>query len=106
MPGRLQAETPGKGVISIDLEKCEGCESKACAGSCPSKLFEIVEGFPKISDHVKKACTDCLACELSCQAEGNGGLRIVYPMPDFDEYLKELEREGILVAWRRKEWPS
>lgn len=104
MPDKLQAETQGKGIIIIDLDRCKGCSSKVCVGSCPVNLIKIEEGIPAFSkpiDEVKHLCMDCLACELECSFQGAGALKIVYEMPQLRKYLRELEEGGIKVAWRR-----
>lgn len=102
--GKLQAETQGKGILTIDLEVCRSCASKVCVGSCPAGLLSLEGGLPKFSkplEEVRKACNDCLACELECSLKGRGGLKIVYPMPRLEAYLSRLEREGVKTVWRR-----
>ena len=68
MSSVVQTETFGRGIITIDIEKCKHCTSKACAKNCPTKLIEIRNGIPAFSvpaNEIKRgACADCLACEL------------------------------------------
>lgn len=103
-----QIETLGNGIITIDIEKCKHCTSKACAKSCPTKLIEIRDGIPAFlvsANEIKRgACLDCLACELDCDLYGHKALKIVYPMPELDRYLRKLKERGIEVIWRRSKW--
>ena len=101
---KLQVETAGKGLLTIELEKCDGCLTKACIGSCPAGLFRLEGGRPALAvprERFTRACTDCLACEFECSLRGAGALRIVYPMPEMDEYVRRLESSGLKPVWRR-----
>ena len=105
----LEFETMAGAVIKFDLEKCDGCKSKACieADHLPflGPVLELKEGRPALKwsvDEIKKGkCTDCVACELACQLKGNGGVTITYPMPKLEEYLADLERWGIKPVYKR-----
>jgi ferredoxin len=84
------------GQIVIDLRKCEACVSKACIAACSSNIF--IENGPRIDlnrtrEEIKRGgCTESLTCELECQLKGGGGLTVVLPMPEFDQYA-EMMRE-------------
>jgi hypothetical protein len=53
-------------------------------------------------DEIKRGkCTDCAACELACNLEGNDGIRITYPMPHIEAYLADLEQKGIKPVYKR-----
>jgi len=55
--------------ITVDLEKCTGCET--CASVCPVGVFEIQElaeygGQKKAVVVNQDACILCRACESQC----------------------------------------
>ncbi|RLI35071.1 hypothetical protein DRO53_02135 [Candidatus Bathyarchaeota archaeon] len=102
MSSKIEVETPGKGRLTINLEACKTCESKACTKACPVNLIKLDEaGLPVLDEKTSKVCTDCLACEDACSLEGKGGLTIVYPMPELEQHVQKLEAEGVKVVWRR-----
>ena len=49
--------------ISVDLEKCTGCE--ACIEACPFGVIEIVDGTAVVGE----GCNLCGACEEVCAFE-------------------------------------
>lgn len=101
----LKFENLGGGTVLIDTEKCKGCGSKICAKVCQGSFIKIEGGIPVLSlslAEIKRgACTECLACELDCELRGQGAIKIVYPMPELDGYLHNLEEKAIKAVWRR-----
>ncbi len=54
-------------VITIDIEKCEGCGD--CVDGCPNELFGIAEENGKKYAMVAgdpEECIGCLSCEAGC----------------------------------------
>lgn len=105
----LEFTTMAGAVIRFDLKKCDECQTKACieADHLPfmGPVLELKEGRPSLmfdKAEIKKGkCTDCVACELACQLSGRGGVSIVYEMPQLNEYLAELEKQGLKPVYRR-----
>jgi hypothetical protein len=86
------------GWIAIDLSKCKKCVSKPCIAACSSKIFKengpVIE-LSRPKEEIKKGgCTESLACELECQLRGGGGLTVVLPMPEFDQYIETIKKEA------------
>ncbi len=79
MLGKLEFNIFSGGNVSIDLNKCESCSTKACIRNCKSSktrpVLVLKDGVPDLDfgfDELEKgACTECLACELDCQLYGN-----------------------------------
>jgi NAD-dependent dihydropyrimidine dehydrogenase PreA subunit len=94
----LEFEVRSGGTISIDLEKCRSCETKACVKICNTtgmgQILELKDGLPALKptlEEVKRgACTEDLACELDCQLYGNKAIVITLPLPQLDDYLAGL----------------
>ena len=105
----LSFETMAGATIRFDLKKCDACKTKACieADHLPflGPVLELKDGRPCLKwskEEIKKRkCTDCVACELACQLQGNGGVMITYPMPVLDEYLSVLDKQGIKPVYKR-----
>ena len=105
----LEFPTMAGAIIRFDLSKCDKCESKSCieADHLPfmGPVLKLENGRPALMwslEEIKKGkCTDCVACELACHGHGNGGVTIIYPMPKLDEYLAELESQGIKPVYKR-----
>jgi NAD-dependent dihydropyrimidine dehydrogenase PreA subunit len=99
----LQFEVRSGGTIRIDLEKCESCESKACVKACNApgqgEILELEDGVPALRptlDEVRRgACTEGLGCELDCELYGNKAISITLPIPELDEYLKDLSERPV-----------
>lgn len=54
-------------VITIDLEKCEGCGD--CVDTCPDELLALAEENGKKYAMYKgdpEACIGCYSCESAC----------------------------------------
>jgi NAD-dependent dihydropyrimidine dehydrogenase PreA subunit len=97
----LEFEVRSGGTISIDLEKCRSCETKACVKICNTpgmgEILELKDGLPALKptlEEVKRgACTEDLACELDCQLYGNKAIVITLPLPQLDDYLASLSEK-------------
>lgn len=81
-------------TISIDTSKCKACETKACASACKKfarGYLQIIDGVPSTGDlsaeEVLRLGTECLACEIACQFDGNKALKIEVPIQGLNEYL-------------------
>lgn len=105
----LEFETMAGALIGFDLKKCDACKTKACveADHLPflGPVLELKEGRPSLmwsKDEIRKGkCTDCVACELACQLNGNKGITITYSIPKLDEYVADIERKGIKPVYKR-----
>jgi succinyl-CoA synthetase beta subunit len=74
------------GTVSYDYSKCRECETKICIETCVPGILELDDGgCPRLNiapeEAAKGKCTECLACEVECLARGNGGGRILLPIP-------------------------
>ena len=105
----LEFETMGGATIRFDLKRCDECKTKACieADHLPflGPVLELKGGRPSLiwtkDEIIKGKCTDCVACELACQLHGNKGVTITYAIPKLDEYLADLEKNGIKPVYKR-----
>jgi NAD-dependent dihydropyrimidine dehydrogenase PreA subunit len=94
----LEFEVRSGGTISIDLDKCRSCETKACVRMCNTtgmgQILELKEGLPSLKptlEEVKRgACTEDLGCELDCELYGNKAIVVTLPLPQLEEYLEGL----------------
>ncbi|MHB1041348.1 MAG: hypothetical protein ACYC0Q_00690 [Eubacteriales bacterium] len=79
------------GRVVFEHSRCRECEGKPCAASCQAGILKLCDGVPVPAmdvEQIKKGkCTECLACELACRFQGNGGLKIELPVPGLDELL-------------------
>jgi len=97
----LEFEIRSGGTIRIDLEKCETCETKACVRHCNTQgmgqILELKNGVPALKyplEEVKRgACTEDLGCELECELRGKHAIVITLPLPELDEYLRNLSEK-------------
>ena len=82
-------DTVTGGVVSFDYSLCKTCISKVCITECQGGILKEVDGVPVLNITKTEAtsgkCTECLACEVECQAVGNGGGRIVLPIEGLEE---------------------
>ena len=105
MKRTLKFDVFGGGTVLIDTEKCKDCTSKVCAGVCQGDFIRIERGIPVLSLSLieirRGACTECLACELDCGLRGQGAIKIVYPMPELNGFLNNLNEKGLKPVWRR-----
>ncbi|MCK4547009.1 MAG: acetate--CoA ligase family protein [Candidatus Eisenbacteria sp.] len=85
-PYRFETVT---GSIEIDHACCVQCKDKPCVAACTREILKIEDSAPVLAQEVavvkKGRCTECLACEIACEFEGNGGLWIDLPIPELKE---------------------
>lgn len=95
---KLEFRVRSGGWVSIDLERCKSCDSKACLEVCgvqggPLVLDEGL-GVPSLrwslSEIERGGCVECLGCELDCTLRGRQAVSIVLPLARLDEYLSTL----------------
>jgi hypothetical protein len=83
------------GVVTYDHAVCDTCESKVCVETCVRQILRLENGRPVLNvsreDAKRGRCIECLACEVECHFEGQGGGYVDLPVPALDEY-----REGLL----------
>jgi Fe-S-cluster-containing dehydrogenase component len=91
------------GSVTIDLDRCTSCTTKACVSACNvpnlgSALKLGADGLPALAIAPERAaqggCIECLACDLACQSDGLGALTFSLPTPEVDAYLDELRAAG------------
>jgi len=77
------------GILYIDYEKCNTCTKKPCFESCKENILKLEKGIPTLGITTQEAkkgkCTECLACEIVCELEGNGAIFIDLPIEGFDK---------------------
>jgi len=56
-------------IVTIDYEKCDGCEE--CVNLCPSEVFKMNDG--KSDPYQASECVNCLTCVESCP---NGAITV------------------------------
>ena len=86
------------GKVIIDDGKCHECNAYACVKACSlygSALYRIdlKEHKPELAyneDDLKRLCTECLACEQECFLKGLNAITILLPMPDLEEFRKNI----------------
>ena len=97
------------GSVAFDHAVCERCSTKACVTACNApnlaSILEVKQNRPvlriSLEQAAKGGCIECLACEMACAESGIGGVAVTLPMPELDEYLKELHASGRVPAYRR-----
>ena len=82
------------GEVSFDHSRCLECRDKPCIKACRAGILAPDdEGLPRLGIDPREArkgkCTECLACELACEFQGDKGLSIVLPIPGLTEALAE-----------------
>lgn len=85
--------------VSIDTDRCAGCETKACVEACRTYargMLELRDGAPSVAhledDEVKRVGTECLACEYECWFRGKSAITIDVPIKGLDEYIAARHR--------------
>lgn len=72
------------GTVSFNYSLCRTCTSKVCTTECQGGILEDKNGVPVLNiskeEAAKGKCTECLACEVDCQALGSGGGKITLPI--------------------------
>jgi len=97
MKSRLYTFPFRTGLVTIDHNKCARCKNYACIKADSlfgTGLLRVRDGKPVLtttSDEAKRLCSECLACEIYCEAYGNAGLRIKLDMLGLDEYRSRLK---------------
>ena len=81
-------------TVTIDTDECLKCESKACVSACKTYargILQLLDGLPSVAhldeEGVKRAGTECLACEYECLMRGRGAIGIEVPIKGLPEYL-------------------
>ena len=81
-------------TVSIDTAKCPSCKSKACIAACRTYargMLELSEGRPSVAhldcEGIRRAGTECLACEYECFFRGLQAISIEVPIKGLPEYL-------------------
>jgi succinyl-CoA synthetase beta subunit len=81
------------GRLLIDHQKCASCQSKPCISACEHNVLKLEKDKPVLAltlEEAKKGrCTECLACEIACEFEGEQGLYIDLPIPGLADALRE-----------------
>lgn len=77
------------GEVTIDTERCAGCQEKPCVSSCSPKVLKMENGHPALAmdpeSVARGKCIECLACELECHYRGGGGITFSLPLPKVTE---------------------
>jgi ferredoxin len=95
------------GRVIFDHDACLRCETKVCVSACNPRgsgsILELREEKPYLKISPEEAqrgqCSECLACEEACHAQGRGGLRIELPMPNLEKWLEHLKQKGIYPVY-------
>jgi len=86
------------GSITYDHQACEGCETKICVEACIPQILKLEDGVPVLAISPEEArrggCIECLACEIECAFQGNGGAYIDLPIPGLQEYRTSQAAHG------------
>jgi hypothetical protein len=98
MSNQLQFRIRSAGTISIALERCAECPTRACLAVCESQDGPLVwdEGRrgPALrwseAEVERGGCVECLGCELDCTLFGRQAVSIHLPLPRMEEYLGAL----------------
>ncbi|MBU1205547.1 MAG: hypothetical protein KKH04_01245 [Proteobacteria bacterium] len=81
--------------VTIDEEKCLGCQTHVCAQACKTfdrGILVIKDSKPALggdAEFAKRVGTECLACEYECWFRGNKAITIDAPTPGLEEYRKK-----------------
>ena len=77
-------ETVSGGTVTLDHAACLECRSKICIDTCAPQILELEDEVPVLKIGLEEArrggCTECLACDVSCYLEGNGGGLVSLPI--------------------------
>jgi formate hydrogenlyase subunit 6/NADH:ubiquinone oxidoreductase subunit I len=91
----LQFKVRSGGTVTIELERCVGCESRACLAVCDIQggplVLDKAKGVPGLRmappEIERGGCVECLGCELDCSLFGRSAVTILLPLDRLDEYL-------------------
>jgi len=109
MTGRvLTFRVRSGGTVSIDLDRCPSCSSKACVQVCqkqggPLALDEagrVPALRMPLSEIARGGCVECLGCELDCALYGCQAIVIELPLARFEEYLSGLAESVVYKRGR------
>lgn len=85
------------GTVTYDHAICDTCESKVCVETCVRQILKLEDGRPMLDisreDAKRGRCIECLACEVECHFEGEGGGFVDLPIPGLEEYRKGLLKQ-------------
>ncbi len=81
------------GKLWIGHRRCKACETKPCVDACTAKILKFDEERKPVlhvtpQEAKRGRCTECLACELACQFDGNRGIRIDLPIPGLEKAME------------------
>ena len=87
-------ETVTGGTVTFDHALCARCESKVCVKECARSILTLEDGLPVLNITPEEArkgrCVECLACEVDCLFQGEGGGHVELPIPGLDAYRKSV----------------
>lgn len=63
--------------ITLEEEKCRGCDWKPCLYACPAECYVLRENHVTFS---YEGCLECGSCRISCP---QGAIHWVYPRGGF-----------------------
>lgn len=98
------------GKVAFDLDTCASCSTKACVKACKAPnlacVLELKDDVPALRVSAEEAarggCIECLACELACDLDGEGGITFSLPMPELDALLVEMAAQGVTPGFKRR----
>jgi Fe-S-cluster-containing dehydrogenase component len=104
----LEFKVRSGGTVTIALDQCVECETKACLAVCevqggPLVLDEgrDVPGLRRSLTEIERGgCVECMGCELDCELYGRQAVTIDLPLERFDEYLNSLA-EPVVYKYER-----
>jgi len=83
-----QFDTVTGGTVTLDHARCRDCASKVCLSTCAPGILSLEGDVPVLSITREEAkhggCVECLACEVECYFEGNGGGYVHLPIAGLD----------------------
>ena len=96
--GILEFKVRSGGTVTITLDRCVECETKACLAVCRVQGGPLVldeeRGVPSVrwvlAEIERGGCVECLGCELDCELYGRQAVTISLPLEGFDEYMDAL----------------
>lgn len=94
----LEFKVRSGGTITIDIQRCIECETKACVKVCTIQggplVLHVEQQVPSLrwslAEIERGGCVECLGCELDCEMYGKRALHINLPLAGFDEYLRSV----------------
>jgi hypothetical protein len=91
----LQFRVRSGGTISVALEQCAECTTRACVVVCESQggplVWNVERKGPGLrwseAEVERGGCVECLGCELDCTLTGRQAVTIHLPIARLEEYL-------------------